>query len=895
MSFVLLGCNDNETKTYKIGFSQCISKDDWRKAMDHEMHVEVSLHTDIDLTVFQANEDIELQKKQIEFMINNGFDVIVISPLRPDPLVPLVEKAYDKGIPVIIVDRKINSQKFTAFVGANNIDVGRNAANYIASLNEKKANVLEIKGSDNSSPVIERHFGFHQIVKSEASLSVVYSIKDEEIEQQIPQILDSLSVKPINFVFAFNDNIAYNTWKIAKSKGLEKNIKFIGVDGLNGPNNGIDLVQNGVLSATILYPTGGHEAIKIAMKILRNENVPKNNKLNTTIIDYRNAEIMKNQYDRINKHQKDIEIQQQKIKKQEQTYSTQNNILKVLLGLLIISVLLAAFSIYSVYNIKKKKRELEIRNKKITVQRNQIKKIAKEVKISNDARVNFFTGLSHEFKTPITLILSSTESLAENKAIKDSKLLSEVGLIFNNSKRLLRLINQLLDFRKVEDRKFVLRASNTNLYQFSNIIFKDFEREAQRRNINFTISTNNEDLSVYIDRNLMDKVYFNLLSNAFKFTPNNGEISIEIQDELDSNFVKIHFKDSGIGIPKKEMDNVFLAFFQGSNNNKASSGIGLHLSKEFIEMHKGSIEVISKHGTEFIITLYKDKAHLNSDEIIYEADIIDSSLLNSNLDYEDDSFSEPLVVNDEDNYSVLVIEDNVDLVKFLRTKLSAEYTVHVSDGSDAIEKAFELIPDIILCDINLPDKNGFDICEILKKDLRTSHIPTIILTALNNKESYIKGLESGADLYLTKPFSFAILAQSIKTLIYNREKLRYYFVNNVHSIDESSSFGSMEQQFVSDLNKIINMNMDNSKFSVENLANDLNISRIQLYRKMKAIMGVNISDYIQNIRLEKAKNMLINTPLTISEIAYATGFSSPNYFSTSFKSKFNKSPKAFRG
>ncbi|OYX25951.1 MAG: hypothetical protein B7Z06_06435 [Flavobacteriales bacterium 32-35-8] len=208
--------------------------------------------------------------------------------------------------------------------------------------------------------------------------------------------------------------------------------------------------------------------------------------------------------------------------------------------------------------------------------------------------------------------------------------------------------------------------------------------------------------------------------------------------------------------------------------------------------------------------------------------------------------------------------------------------------------ALGLIPDIIICDVNLPDKTGFEICDILKKDLRTSHIPTIILTALNNKESYIKGLESGADLYLTKPFSFAILSQSIKTLIYNREKLRYYFVNNVHNIDASSNFGTIEQEFISKVNKIINDNMDNTKFSVENLSSHLNVSRIQLYRKMKAIMDVNISDYIQNIRLEKAKNMLQDTTLTISEIAYATGFSSPNYFSTSFKNKFNKSPKAFR-
>ena len=891
----LISCNNDRSEVkYKIGFSQCISKDDWRKSMDHEMKIEASLNEEIDLTIFQANGDIELQNSQIEYMFNNGFDVIIVSPLRSEPLVPIIEKAYDKGIPVIIVDRKINSQKFTAYIGANNIEVGQNAANYIASQNEKEINVLEIKGGDDSSPVIERHSGFHQIVNNEPKITVSYSIKDKDINLRIPQILDSLNVKPINYVFAFNDEIAYNTWKIAKSKGVEKTIKFIGIDGLNGDNNGIQLVQNGILSASILYPTGGDEAIKLALKILNGKRVAKINVLSTTVIDSRNADIMKNQFEKINQHELDIENQQKKIKKQEETYSTQSNILNVLLGLLVTSLLLATFSIYSAYNIKKKKRELEIRNKKITVQRNQIKKIAEEVKISNEARVNFFTGLSHEFKTPITLILSSTESLTENKVIRDNKLLNEVGLIYNNSKRLLRLINQLLDFRKIEDRKFILKASKTNLYQFSNVIFKDFEREAQKRNIIFSLTTNNEDLSIFMDRNLMDKVYFNLLSNAFKFTPNNGVLSIDILDEFKSNFVKIHFKDSGIGIPKKEINNVFQAFFQGSNNNKASSGIGLHLSKEFIEMHKGTIEVNSKHGTEFIITLYKDNVHLNSDEIVYEPDIIDSAILGFIDDEDDVLFKEELVLNDEEYYSVLIIEDNPDLVKYLKGKLSSDYSIYTSDGTDGIEMALEHIPDIIICDINLPNKSGFEICETLKKDLRTSHIPTVILTALNNKESYIKGLESGADLFLTKPFSFAVLSQSIKTLIYNREKLRYYFVNNVHNIDAKNDFGSLEQEFISKVNKMIGDNIDNSNFSVENLAGKLNISRIQLYRKMKAILGVNVSDYIQNIRLEKAKYLLQDTQLTISEVAYATGFSSPNYFSTSFKTKFKKSPKEFR-
>ncbi|MEP3838897.1 MAG: substrate-binding domain-containing protein [Algibacter sp.] len=893
--FVIFGCsNTGETKKHKIGFSQCISKDDWRKAMDYEMEVEASLNEEIDLTIFQANEDIELQKLHIESMINNGFDVIIVSPLRPEPLVSVIEKAYDKGIPVIIIDRKINSQKFTAFIGANNLDVGRNAANYIASLNEKQSKILEISGSDNSSPVIERHLGFHEIINNEPNISVEYTINDEDIEYRIPQILDSLPIKPINLVYAFNDDIAYRTWKIAKAKGVEESIKFIGVDGLYGPNNGIQLVQNGVLAATILYPTGGDEAIKIAMKLLRNETVSKNNILNTTVIDYRNAEIMKNQYDKINKHQNEIEEQQEKIRKQEETFSTQKNILRVLLGFLITSLLLATYSIYSAYSIKKKKRKLEIQNKKITTQRNQIKKFAEEVKASNNAKTNFFTGLSHEFKTPITLILSSIESLSEDNTIKDNKLLREIGLIYNNSKRLLRLINQLLDFRKIEDRKFILKASETNLYEFSTGIFKDFEREAQKRNIDFLIKTNDENLKIYIDRNLMDKVYFNLLSNAFKFTPDNGSIHIKIVNEADSNFVKIYFKDSGIGIPKKDLQSVFKAFFQASNNNKVSSGIGLHLSKEFVEMHKGTLDVSSKHGTEFTLTLYKGNAHLSSDEIVYEPDLIDNSVLNFNTDIEENEFVELDTLKDKEQYSILIIEDNSDLIKYLRNKLISEYHVHVSDGTDGIEKAYEIVPDIIICDINLPDKTGFEICEILKKDLRSSHIPLIMLTALNNKESYLKGLESGADLYLTKPFSFAVLQQSIKTVIYNREKLRYYFVNNIHKINTDNSFGSIEQEFLSNINKIINKNLDNSKFSVENLANTLNISRVQLYRKTKAILGVSISDYIQNIRLERAKTLLQETQLTISEIAYATGFSSPNYFSTSFKNKFDNSPKAYR-
>lgn len=390
----------------------------------------------------------------------------------------------------------------------------------------------------------------------------------------------------------------------------------------------------------------------------------------------------------------------------------------------------------------------------------------------------------------------------------------------------------------------------------------------------------------------MDKTYFNLLSNAFKFTPDNGKITISIVEK--GNEVSIHFKDNGIGIPENELKNVFQPYFKGSNNRKNSSGIGLHLSKEFIELHLGKIEVKSFQGTEFIIRLFKGNKHFNEDQIIKEPDLTEATLIEK--DYYISSETEVLESTNkgEPKYTLLLIEDNKDLSQFLKNKLQNDYEIIISDGTDAIEIALEEIPDIIICDVNLPDKSGFEICEILKNDLRTSHIPSIILTAMDSQESYIKGLKSGVDLYLTKPFSYPILIQSLKTLLYNREKLRYYYTNNINRVSGTKSFGNLEQQFVSNLNKNIENNIDNPNFSVENLAESLNVSRVQLYRKVKAIFNENVSDYINNFRLEQSRNMLQDSELTISEIAYKNGFSSPNYFSTVFKNKYGISPNTFR-
>jgi signal transduction histidine kinase/AraC-like DNA-binding protein/AmiR/NasT family two-component response regulator len=881
---------ENDNNEISIGFSQSIDHDIWRASMEHAMEVEASLHPRVKLKIRNANRQSKQQIKDIEKFIEDKVDAIIVSPFESDSVIPVIEKANSKGIPVIIVDRKINTSNYTAYIGADNVEVGRIAGRHIVSLSNGKANVIEIRGSYYTSPGLDRSLGFNEIVSNYPGIKVIAlnALKDQLPEDGFIKALHQIA--NINYVFAYNDVIAYQASLIAKKEKKDKQIKIIGVDGINGPYGGIQLVKEGVLKATILYPTGGSEAIKLALKVINKEIVPKNNNLNTILIDSLNAGIMSNQFDKITIQQADIEEQQSIIKKQEAKYTTQSNLLKLLIFLFIIVLSLAIYTVYSRITINRKKNELEEKNKKILLQKNKIKEFATELKNSNEARLLFFTGLSHEFKTPVTLILSSVESLRSEFMNKGITVNKEISLMHNNSRRLLRLVNQLLDFRKIEDKKFILRASKTNVLDFSKSIVEDFEKEARKKEIDFSLTTNNPELEIYLDRNLMDKVYFNLLSNAFKFTPEKGKISISLQEDKFNNVLKISFKDSGIGIPEKELKEVFNAFYQGSNNFRNSSGIGLHLSKNFIELHQGSIAINSKSGAEFIITMLLGKEHLDEKSIIKET-VLDFVHQSHYLDSEINVLE---TKNSNDSYSILYIEDNNDLLDFISRKFSDEYTFYSSDGTDAIERALELIPDIIMCDLNLPDKNGFQICEILKKDLRTSHIPIIILTASDDQDSYLKALESGADIFLTKPFDLKVLSQSIKVILFNREKLRFYFTNNILKM-EGHSFGASEQDFLRKLNGLIENNIDNAGYSVEELASSLNISRVQLYRKVKAILGISVSDHLNNLRLEKSKRLLKNANQNIAEVSYSVGFSSPNYFSTAFKNKFGVTPSEYRG
>lgn len=898
---VLIASTVNCTQTDRkkkilIGFSQAMTTDEWRRQMNQSMIVEASLHPEMQLIIEDAHNNVNEQIKDIEQLITGGVDVILVSPIEAKPLDPVIKKALDKGIPVIAVDRKTDNEDFTAFIGADNIEVGRNAAKYILANTTKNVNVIEITGANASSPAYERSLGFKQLSDQNARINVIERIRGNwelpSAKSQLKQLL--LINKNVDYVFAHNDRMALGAWEAAKELGLEKNIKIIGVDALNTPNGGIQLVKDGIIVATILYPNGGNEAVKLAMTVYKREPFAKNNILNTIVVDQNNAEIIENQMDKVDQQQKTIEGQLNAIKVQEEEFSSQKHLVRLLSFFLVTILGLAVYSIYSTVSLKKKKRQLETFNNTVTRQNTELETMAEQARRNNEAKFSFFTGLSHEFKTPLTLIISYTESLIENDKIKGTRLMEEIKLIYTNSNRLLRLINQLLDFRKIEERKFTLLASRTNIYDFTLALMANFKAEAARRNIDFTVICDNRGTDVFIDRGLMDKVYFNLLSNAFKFTPDNGKISILIKET--ASHVKITFRDSGIGIPEAELSQVFNPFFKASNNTKNSSGIGLNLAREFVLLHKGELEVKSMHGTAFILSLQKGTGHLSVSEINrHEEELKNSALqLQDFLLSEQENITVPVKNGNDEKYSLLIIEDHPDLVNFLGSKLGNDYQVTTSDGSDAVTLALQKVPDIIICDINLQGTDGFEISRVLKKDLRTSHIPILMLTALSNKESMIKGLQSGVDSYLTKPFSLSVLQRSLENLLFNREKLRYYYINNIYKVDADTRFGNLEQDFIAKMNAFIADNIDDPKFSVEELAEKMLVSRVQLYRKVKAILGINISDHISNIKLERASEMLKSGNMNVSEVAYALGYSSPNYFSTAFKNKYGISPKDFK-
>jgi signal transduction histidine kinase/DNA-binding response OmpR family regulator len=565
---------------------------------------------------------------------------------------------------------------------------------------------------------------------------------------------------------------------------------------------------------------------------------------------------------------------------------------------LVLSLILGGLTFYSLNENRKINKKLQSQNLEISDQKNQLEIMSAKAQVANEAKVNFFTNISHEFRTPLTLILGPLEELLATT--KSHTTIQSLTLIQKNVIRLLRLVNQLMDFRKIEADKMKLRASENDLITFVSEIIQSYKSIAQKRGIDLRLITNERQLNTWIDVNMLDKVIFNLLSNAFKFTSDNGFIHVYVSKEDDKAIIKI--EDNGVGMSKEALEHAFEIFYQGDYENYKGSGLGLALSKELIQLHKGSISITSEKwkGTTFEIRLPLGNAHLDKDEIV-EEEINTAVLYEQEKIYTSDLKAISLLtieggdLGKEKEFSILIIEDNEDLRSFLASKLKQEYEVlEADDGQTALQVALDTIPDLIICDVVIPGKDGMEVTHMLKSDIRTSHIPIILLTAKSSIEQKIEGMKNRADTYITKPFNLPFLLQSIKSLLQNRAILKEHFTSELSSNLKTQTIGKLDRKFINEFTALVESNLSNENFSVEDISKTLGISKMQLYRKINALLNMTVNDYILNTRMQKAKYLLQHEELSISEVAYKVGFSTPAYFSTVFKSKFGVAPKAFK-
>lgn len=897
LSTAILGCNKKKevNKRYKIGFAQAQAGDNWRESMLKEMQREVSFNNEIAFYYRDAQANSQKQKEQIQELINLKVDLLIVSPHEIQPLNAILEKAYDSKIPIVLIDRRINSEKYTAFIGASNYEVGQNAGKYTVAILKGRGKVLEITGLNTASPFIDRDKGFIDIISKNKGIELIAKINDHEANFE--KKLDSFikKNKDLDVIFAHSDYIAKNVYQICKNNGVERKIRIIGVDGLSVEGMGMDMVASNQFKATVLYPTGGQEAMRTAINILEKKPFKKENTLESTLIDSTNVKILQQQARKVIEQQNEIDSRQLKINQQILISKNQTNIILAISITLAIALILSSVFYYLFKENKKISRKLMAQKDEISSQKNKLEKLVTQLKEATDAKFNFFTNISHELRTPLTLIIGPLEDTLVSSRLHFT-LKNNLELVQRNAFRLLKLINQLMDFRKIEEGKTEINASTQVLGDFVFEISNEFKDLARKKHISLNMNDKTAGLNIDFDQSMIDKVLFNLLSNAFKFTEENGTINITIDQDKEKENAIIEIEDNGIGMSTEDVEHAFDVFYQGHSSTFKGTGLGLALSKELIKAHNGNIIINSKKGsgTCFTITLpFKQNKGLraikyNDDKNLKETHIYTTDVLPHNYEKVTTKTSENLA-------SILIIEDNDDLNSFLSNRLEGSYEVLTAkDGNEGMNKAFDVVPDLIISDIIMPGMSGLKLAEILKNDLRTSHIPIILLTAKTSIEDQIEGMKSFADLFISKPFNLKYLEESIVSLLRNRAVLREHFISELPSESRSNSSNKLDRKFISEFTSLIESNLANEDLSVDDIYKGLGISKIQLYRKTKALLGFSVNDYILSVRLQKAKYLLMNEDLTISEVAYKVGFSSQAYFSTVFKSKFSVTPSEFK-
>lgn len=892
---LLLSCG-SEKKRYVVGVSQC-SEDVWREKLNEELRIAALYYNDVDLRISSANDDVQMQTEQINKFVDEGVDLLIVAPGQVS-ISPAIDRAYEKGIPVIIFDRRTRSDKYTAYIGADNKEIGSSMGEYLAGALTEGGRILELSGLSTSSPAIERSKGFDSVVQCRPGISIVEHLSADWTEQGAFRTVDSLLSKPHNefdCVFAHNDRMAMGARRAAEKHGLNlEHIKFCGIDAMPQKGGGMELVDNGTLFASYTYPTRGDEVMLLAMNILEGKKYNRENQLSSALVTRDNARVLLMQNDETMRQQDHLSTLRSRVDKAASDFNTQRIYLLVLLVFVVLLIAVCAAAIYAFITRTRI-------NQQLKASMDEQNRMTTEMEEMTQTQLQFFTNVSHELRTPLTLIAGPTEQLLEDPAVHGVQR-TMLEMVQRNTRILIQLVGEILDFRKVQNNKAELHLNRFYLQHELTTWTEDFRTVAARRGITIRVDVSGvEDDAVLIaDRDKMEHMYFNIMSNALKYTPDGGCITTTLLHH--DHFYTLRIADTGKGIPTEELPHLFERFYQ-AKGAIGGTGIGLSLVKAYIDMHRGSVhaESVEGKGTTFVIELPDSQPGYDPAKDTPAATQAEKGLVDDNYIATDTTAQEATerITNAEDFDAerplVLIIDDNNGMRAYLRSILQEKYNVsEATNGEQGLEKARREVPKLVVCDVMMPVMDGLEFTKRLKEDTATSHIPVVLLTARSLSEQRKEGYDTGADSYITKPFSGQVLLSRIENLLRSRIMLRSVFAGDKQETEEEEKLNEADKTFVGRLRTAIQENLGDSDFSVERLGEEIGLSRVQLYRKVKALTGQTPVELLRKARLTKARQLLEKTEKSVSEIAYEVGFTSPSYFNKCFKDEFDINPSSLR-
>ncbi len=884
----LLGCS--EEKTYKIGVSQC-SQDDWRMKMNDEINREIMFHEDAVVEIRSADDNNERQISDIRYFADNDFDIIIVSPNEAAALTPIIKEVYERGIPVVVFDRNINGDTYTARIGVDDEGLGRSAAHYALHMLGSEAKAIEIYGLSGSTPAEGRHKGF--VGEFEAGGGTVLAgVPGNWNKEDAVQVVDSLlTVYPdVDLIYAHNDRMAIGASEVASRRG-RRDIKIIGIDA--APEIGIRAVADSVIDATFLYPTEGHRVLQTALAILKGEPYERETILPvSSAVDLSNADILLLQNENLKQETDKMRLLKTRIDDYWEKHSSQTSLFYASIAIIVLLFGVGFLLLRAYWQRSRHQEELLVQNRLLEEERDKQKSLNSQLQDATQSKLMFFTNVSHDLRTPLTLIAEPVSQLSHADNLTASQL-SLMKIADKNVKILQRLINQILDFRKYENGKLGLHLIEADINRSIRDWMESFYSIARKRDIDLRLEASDSPMPMAFDSEKIERVFFNLLSNAFKYTANNGKITVSyaaVDDEL-----VLRVADTGEGISERDLGSIFDRFYQAERVHPRGSGIGLSLAKAFVELHGGTISVESTVGKGSVFTIRLPIRHVAESTAEHE-----KSISAADVDMELDTTESEISMN-PDKPIVLVIDDNSDIRSMVGQLLNNEYNIiTASNGKEGVRMAARYVPDLIICDVMMPVMDGMECCRRIKSEVTTSHIPVLMLTACTMDEQRIEGYDNGADGYLSKPFSSAVLLSRCASLIANRKRIKELWHANKLAGETVSSqpvrvpSKDIDNEFYNRFLEIFKTEMGNADLSVDMIASRMGLERSQFYRKIKALTNYAPVELMRRLRLQQAHTLLTTSDRTISEIAYEIGFSTPAYFTKCYREAYGVTPTETR-